>query len=190
MTIGCARAASVPGGVHGRAGPREPRPAHATLPLRAAPAAFPRAARASRRRPLGIDPEECFGKTAPGRSCSSPMTCSCGLCAAVPPPPLRWIPGELPASLRVKFPNQGGILRPRFGARDVLESVAVPEPSGISKRAHPALRADPCAGKDEYGSATRDGQGLERGMNSNVGHVCVASLGRIPARRVGAKLFY
>src|SRR6187402_2423064 len=83
-------------------------------------------------------------------------------------------PGELPASLGVKFPNQRRILRPRFGARYILESVAVPEPSAISKRANPALRADSGASKDEYGRATRDGQGLERGMNSNVGHGCVA----------------
>ena len=79
---------------------------------------------------------------------------------------------ELPAPLRVKFPNQARILGPRFGARHVLESVAVPEPSGISKSANPALCADACAGEHEDGRATRDGQGLERGMSSNVGHGC------------------
>src|SRR6478736_871954 len=86
-------------------------------------------------------------------------------------------PSKLCPSLGVEFPDQRRILRPRFGACDVLESVAPPKASGISKRRHSTLRADPGPGKHEHGRTARHSQGLECGMGSNVGHLRIASFG-------------
>src|SRR5450432_1890777 len=49
-----------------------PRPARATLPLRHAAAAFPRAARASRRRPARVDAEECLERRHPRAPARAP----------------------------------------------------------------------------------------------------------------------
>src|SRR5450755_3234341 len=61
-----------------------------------------------------------------------------------------WLGSErVVAAHGIETPYQFGIGVPGFGCRDLVDAIAVPQPSGASEGGQSTFRRNPCASKDE-----------------------------------------